>query len=83
MRKLIIGLAGAAVLAMTLPAAAQVGVKVGEDGGGVRVGGHDRDRDRDRYRVRYGDREEWRERRHHRICDTVWRDHRRITVCRD
>jgi hypothetical protein len=82
MKKLAFGLVSAAVLVMTLPAAAQVGVRVGEDGFGVRVG-RDRGeyRDRDNYRIRYGDRDEWRGRRHHRDCNTFWRDHRRVTVC--
>jgi hypothetical protein len=54
MKKLAFGLVSAAVLAMTLPAAAQVGVRVGEDGIGVRVS---RDRDHVRYRDRYEGRE--------------------------
>jgi hypothetical protein len=83
MEKRAFGLVGAAILAMAVPAAAQIGVRVGEDGVGVRVG-RDRDeyRDRDRDHVRYRDRDEWRERRHHRDCDIFWRDHRRVTVCR-
>jgi hypothetical protein len=84
MNKLALGVVTAAVLAMTLPAAAQVGVRVGEGGVGVQLGGRDRAeyRDRDRDSVRYRDRDEGRERRHHRDCDTTWRDHRRVTVCR-
>jgi len=84
MKKFAFGLVGAVVLAMTLPAAAQVGVRVGEDGFGVRLGDRDRAgyRDRDRDHVRYRYRDEGRERRHHRDCDTFWRDHRRVTVCR-
>jgi hypothetical protein len=81
MKKLAFGLVTAAMLAMTLPAAAQVGVRVGGDGIGVRVGDRDRAEYRDRDRVRYRDRDEGRERRHHRDCDTFWRDHRRVTVC--
>jgi hypothetical protein len=83
MKKLAFGLVSAAMLAMTLPAAAQVGVRVGEDGIGVRVGDRDRAgyRDRDRDHVRYRDRDEGREGRRHRNCDTFWRDHRRVTVC--
>lgn len=82
MKKFAFGLISVAILVMSLPAAAQVGVRVGEDGLGVRVG-RDRGeyRDRNNYRVRYGDRDEWRERRHHRDCNTLWRDHRRVTVC--
>jgi uncharacterized protein YdbL (DUF1318 family) len=38
MKKLAFGLVSAAVLALTLPAAAQIGVRVGEDGIGVGVG---------------------------------------------
>jgi hypothetical protein len=84
MNKLALGVVTAAVLAMTLPAAAQVGVRVGEGGIGVHLGDRDHAeyRDRDRDSVRYRDRDEGRERRHHRDCDTTWRDHRRVTVCR-
>ena len=83
MKKLAFGLVSAAVLAMTLPASAQVGVRVGENGVGVHIGDRDRSeyRDRDRDHVRYRDWNEGRERRHHRDCDTFWRDHRRVTVC--
>jgi hypothetical protein len=84
MNKLALCVLTAAVLAMTLPAAAQIGVRVGEGGIGLRLGDRDRAeyRDRDRDSVRYRDRDEGRERRHHRDCDTFWRDHRRVTVCR-
>jgi hypothetical protein len=83
MNKFAFGVVTAAVLAMTLPAAAQIGVRVGEGGIGLRFGDRDRGEYRDRDRdTRYRDRDEGRERRHHRDCDTFWRDHRRVTVCR-
>ena len=83
MKKLTFGLVSVAVLALTLPAVAQVGLRVGEDGVRVHVGDRDRSeyREHDRDRVRFRDRDEGRERRHHRDCDTFWRDHRRVTVC--
>ena len=82
MRKLVFALTGAAVLALVVPAAAQVGFEAGEHGVNVRIGHGDRDyyRDRDRDRIRFRDRDEWRE-RHHRDCDVFWREGRRITVC--
>jgi hypothetical protein len=83
MRKLVFILTGAALLALAVPAAAQVGFEAGEHGVDVRIGQRDRDyyRDRDRDRIiRFRDRDEWRERRH-RDCDVFWREGRRITVC--
>jgi hypothetical protein len=83
MTKLVFALTGAAILALTIPVAAQVGVDVGPGGVGVHLGGrpHYRDYDRDRdYRLnRY--RDEYRERRHVRECDTFWRHGERVTVC--
>ena len=83
MRKLIFALAGAGVLALTLPAAAQLGIRAGERGVDVRIGDRDRDNYRGEYRERehYRDRDEWRERRHHRDCDVFFRDGRRVKVC--
>jgi hypothetical protein len=81
MTKLVFALTGAAMLALTVPVAAQVGVDVGPGGVGVRLGDRphrDFDRDRD-WRYRY--RDEYRERRHVRDCDTVWRHGERVTVC--
>lgn len=67
MRTSLYAFAAAAILAFTLPAAAQVSVRAGEDGVGVRVG---RDHD-DGVRHREG----WREgRRDH--CHTVVVKHR-------
>jgi hypothetical protein len=85
MRKLIFALTGAAVLALTLPAAAQFGIRAGEHGVDVRIGDRDRDNYRGEYRERerYRDRDESRERRHARECDVQWRDGHRVRVCRD
>ena len=87
MTKLILVLAGT-TLAMTLPAAAQVGVDAGPGGVGVHLGDRPhRDYDRDRYYYRYRDRDdyrdrdEFREQRHVRACDTFWRHGERVTVC--
>jgi hypothetical protein len=90
MRKLNFVLAGAAVFALTVPAAAQLGVRAGERGVDVRIGDRDRDYyrgdydrdriDRDRI-VHFRDWDEWQPR--HRDCDRFWRHGRRITVCRD
>ena len=70
----------AAVAMMTFPAVAQVGVRIGEDGVGVRVG-----RDRAEYRDReYRERNHYyREHRYARECNTFWRDGHRVRVCRD
>ena len=94
MRKLIFAfafvLAGAAMLALTVPAAAQIGIRAGERGVDVRIGHRDRDYyrdydrdeiDRDRI-VHFRDWDEAREFRH-RDCDRFWRHGRRITVCHD
>ena len=85
MRKLIFALTGAAVLALTGPAAAQLGIRAGEHGVDVRIGDRDRDHDRGEYRerFRYRDRDEWRERRHVRECDVFWRDGHRVRVCHE
>jgi hypothetical protein len=91
MRKLIFVLTGAAMLALTVPAAAQVGIRAGEHGVDVRIGHRDRDYDRDYDRdrvdrdriVRFRDWDEWREPRRHRDCDRVWRHAHWITVCHD
>jgi hypothetical protein len=79
MKTLVFGLATAALLALTAQAGAQVGVRVGPDGVGVRLGDRDRGeyRDHDRYR----DRDDWRWRRHRGDCDTFWRNGHRVTVC--
>jgi hypothetical protein len=84
MTRLVFGLVGTVMIALTVPAAAEVGVRLGENGVGVRIGDRDRGeyRDHDRDRVRYRDRDDWRWRRHHRDCDTVWHGDRRTTVCR-
>jgi len=80
MKQLAFGLVcAAAVATMTFPAAAQVGVRIGEDGVGVRVG-----RDRAEYRDReYRERDHYREHRYARECNTFWRDGHRVKVCRD
>jgi hypothetical protein len=91
MRKLIFVLAGAAMLALTVPAAAQIGIRAGERGVDVRIGHRDRDYyrdydrdeiDRDRI-VHFRDWDEAREPRRYRDCDRFWRHGRRITVCHD
>jgi hypothetical protein len=84
MRKFIFGFTGAAVLALTAPAAAQFGIRAGEHGVDVRIGDRDRDNERGEYRerFRYRDRDEWRERRHVRECDVFWRDGHRVRICR-
>ena len=81
MKQLTFGLiCAAAVATMTLPAAAQVGVRIGDEGVGVRVG----PRDRAEYRERNHFRDhEWREHRYTRDCNTFWRDGRRVRVCRE
>jgi hypothetical protein len=85
MARLFFALIGAAMLALTIPASAQVGVDVGPGGAGVHLGDRPyyRDYDRDRY-YRFRDRDEyrdeWRE-RHFRDCDTFWRHGHRVTVC--
>ena len=83
MTKLVLALTGAAMLALTVPVAAQVGVDVGPGGVGVRLGDrpHYRDYDRDRDRRVYRYRDEYRERRPARDCDTFWRHGERVTVC--
>lgn len=80
MKQLAFGLVcAAAVATMTFPAAAQVGVRIGEDGVGVRVG-----RDRAEYREReYRERNHYREHHYARECNTFWRDGHRVKVCRD
>jgi hypothetical protein len=91
MRNIIIVLTGAAVLALTAPASAQIGVRAGERGVDLRIGDRDRDyyRDHDRDRidrdriVHFRDWDEWRAPLRHRDCDRFWRHGRRITVCRD
>jgi hypothetical protein len=68
MRNIIIVLTGAAVLALTAPASAQIGVCAGERGVDLRIGDRDRDyyRDHDRDRidrdriVHFRDWDEWR-----------------------
>jgi Ni/Co efflux regulator RcnB len=66
MRTTLFALAAAAVVALTVPASAQVSVHAGDEGVGVRLG-HDRDRDRDHNRG-------WRE--SHRDCRTIVEKHR-------
>ena len=85
MRKLIFALASAGVLALTLPAAAQIGIRAGEHGVDVRLGDRDRDHDRGEYRERFRsrDRDEYRERRHVRECEVLWRDGHRVRVCHE
>lgn len=77
MKKITFCLAGAALLALVTPSLAQVGVRIGEDGVGVRVGEREHHGERDRDRGR----DDWRGRRHRRDCETIWRDGRRITIC--
>jgi hypothetical protein len=83
MKAFVFGVATAALLALTSQAGAQVGVRVGPDGVGVRLGDRVGDRDRGEYRDhdRYRDRDDWRFRRHRGDCDAFWRDGHRVTVC--
>jgi hypothetical protein len=69
------------LVALSVPASAQVGVGVGDNGVSVRLGDHPRDFYRDRDQWRYRDRDEWRRHRG-RECDTFWRHDHRVTVCR-
>jgi hypothetical protein len=85
MKKFVLVLASAALVALTMPASAQVRLGVGDNGVSVRLGDRDHYRDRFRYRDRdewrYRDRDDWRWRRHRRDCDTFWRHDHRVTVC--
>jgi hypothetical protein len=75
-----LGLISTAMLALTIPASAQVGVDVGPGGVGVHLGHRPYYRDYDRDRYRFRDRDEYRE-RHFPECDTFWRHGHRVTVC--
>ncbi len=68
MKTIIYGVTLAMALTLAIPAFAQVGVRVGEQGVGIRIGEGDRDHDR-----------RW----HHdrRNCETFWRHGERITEC--
>jgi hypothetical protein len=90
MKKLVCVLATAMLVALAVPASAQVGVGIGDNGVSVRLGDrdHHRDRfvDRDRDELRYRDRDDyrdhdWRGRHRGRECDTFWRHDHRVTVC--
>ena len=82
MRKIGLVLSGCAFAALTVPAAAQVGVGIGDHGVSVHLGDRPHYRDLgDRPHYRDHDRDDWRFRRHVRECNTFWRDGRRTTVC--
>jgi hypothetical protein len=92
MKKLIFALTSAAAIALTVPlalsvpAAAQFGIRAGDRDVDVRFGDRDRDYFHDRDRIvhfRDWDRDEWRWRHHRRGCDVFWRYGHRTVVCRD